>query len=66
MLGFLISSMFQLFVETFFGEADVLTYALSVYTVFCTLGLILGIICGPIAWRKIYVEGLRGKKYIEK
>jgi len=30
------------------------------------IGLIAGLCVGPIAWRKIYVEGLRGKKYLIK
>ena len=66
MLGFLIASVYQLVVEVYFTQVDPLTYALCVYSVFCTLGLVLGAFCGPIAWRKIYVEGLRGQRYIEK
>jgi len=28
------------------------------------LGIALGFLAGNIAWRKIYIEGVRGKKYI--
>jgi hypothetical protein len=29
-------------------------------------GILLGYILGPKAWKKIYVEGIRGKKYVVK
>ena len=29
-------------------------------------GVIFGLWAGPVAWRKIYVEGARGKKYVIK
>lgn len=39
------------------------------YTVYMVLGLIgavTGLILAPIAWKKIYIDGLLGKKYVIK
>ena len=30
------------------------------------IGFVFGLWVGPIAWRKIYIEGVRGKKYVVK
>jgi hypothetical protein len=37
-----------------------------IFGFFLLLGIAMGAFCGPIAWQKIYVEGVRGKKYIVK
>ena len=29
-------------------------------------GLYLGYLAGPVAWEKIYIDGVRGKKYVIK
>jgi len=45
------------------------SFELSKYYIYfptMAVGFALGIWLGPIAWRKIYVEGLRGKKYVVK
>jgi len=31
-----------------------------------TIGFVFGIWVGPIFWKKIYIDGVRGKKYIVK
>ncbi len=36
------------------------------YGIMIAQGVVLGIVLGPLAWHKIYVEGVRGKKYIKK
>jgi len=36
------------------------------YGTLVIVGMLIGLICGPLAWQKIYVEGLRGKKYVIK
>lgn len=30
------------------------------------MGTVFGFWAGPVAWQKIYIEGIRGKKYILK
>jgi len=30
------------------------------------VGILLGMICGRIAWEKVYVEGVRGEKYTKE
>jgi hypothetical protein len=37
-----------------------------IYLATIVAGYLFGRWAGPIAWRKIYVEGLRGKKYLAK
>lgn len=46
-----------------FGE---LTPEMVLYGVLGIVGLITGLAFGSIAWKKIYIEGVRGKKYIIK
>ena len=29
-------------------------------------GILFGLICGRIAWNKVYVEGIRGSKYVKE
>lgn len=36
------------------------------YIALVVMGILIGLILAPIAWRKIYIEGLRGKKYVIK
>ncbi len=40
-----------------------LSLTLVLYGTMTAIGMVLGIILGPLAWHKIYVEGVRGKKY---
>lgn len=44
----------------------VLAFLLLFYIPLAIAGAIFGWWVGPIAWRKVYVEGFRGKKYIIK
>ena len=43
-----------------------LSLEVVLFTTAIFVGIISGLIIGPIAWRKIYIEGIRGKKYIVK
>lgn len=43
-----------------------LNLTVVLYGIMIAQGVVLGLICGSVAWRKIYVEGVRGKKYIIK
>ena len=47
-----------------------ITNTLDVYVVLYAsmmfVGIFAGLVVGPIAWRKIYIEGVRGKKYVIK
>lgn len=36
------------------------------YAILILVGVGIGIWVGPIAWKKIYVDGVRGKKYVVK
>jgi len=38
---------------------------LATYAAMIIAGIFLGLWTGPKAWQKIYVEGVRGKKYIK-
>jgi len=43
------------------------SYSLStLYGITIVVGGIFGVWAGPVAWKKIYVDGARGKKYIAK
>jgi carbon starvation protein CstA len=42
-------------------DIEVVLFATMIF-----VGIITGLAIAPIAWRKIYVEGARGKKYIIK
>ncbi len=48
-----------------YSIVDRLSLTAVLYGVLITEGIIFGLIIGPIAWKKIYVEGARGEKYIE-
>jgi hypothetical protein len=63
MLGFLIAGVIELKSLIIFGE---LTLQSVLYGIMITEGVILGLMVGPVAWRKIYVEGARGEKYLVK
>jgi hypothetical protein len=48
-------------------SANTLTFSrYYVYGPAVLAGFILGFWVGPIAWRKIYIEGVRGQKYVVK
>lgn len=36
------------------------------FLVLLLAGVLLGLICGRIAWHKVYVEGVRGEKYVKE
>ena len=36
------------------------------FLVLLMAGVLLGVICGRIAWNKVYVEGVRGDKYVKE
>ena len=49
-----------------YAFVDYLSLTAVLYGILITIGLIFGLIIGPIAWEKIYVQGARGKKYVKK
>mgnify|MGYP001421920207 CR=1 FL=1 len=64
MLGFLAGELVEYF---FFTEQfEGFEHRIFFYTLLILAGIVLGLWLGPIAWRKIYVEGARGKKYVVK
>ncbi len=50
----------------FIAAGFVFAYILFFYIPFSIAGAIFGWWVGPIAWKKVYVEGARGKKYVIK
>jgi drug/metabolite transporter (DMT)-like permease len=44
---------------------DTLNVEVVLYATMIFVGVIAGFFIGPVAWHKIYVEGIRGKKYIK-
>jgi hypothetical protein len=56
-----ISGVIEIFSLWIYGrlESRVVLYGAMV-----VIGIMVGLILGPIAWQKIYIEGLRGKKYV--
>ncbi len=36
------------------------------FLVLLLAGVLVGLICGRIAWHKVYVEGVRGEKYVKE
>ncbi len=36
------------------------------FLVLLLAGILVGLICGRIAWHKVYVEGVRGEKYVKE
>jgi len=50
----------------FLMAGAVIAFLLFFYIPLAIAGAIFGWWIGPIAWRKIYVEGVRGKKYVIK
>ncbi len=36
------------------------------FLVLLLAGILVGLICGRIAWHKVYVEGVRGDKYVKE
>ncbi|MDD5693348.1 MAG: hypothetical protein WC437_00835 [Patescibacteria group bacterium] len=49
-----------------YSLVDRLSLTAVLYGTLITQGIILGLMVGPIAWKMIYVDGVRGKKYVEK
>jgi hypothetical protein len=45
---------------------DRLSLTAVLYGVLVTIGFFAGIIIGPKAWKMIYIDGARGKKYVVK
>lgn len=62
MVGFLLSEVVELYLtvnnETFENKFEWIAVAVII-------GVGFAAFLGPIAWRKIYVEGVRGKKYVD-
>jgi hypothetical protein len=61
--GFLLTELTELFMVS---QNEVFENRFEWYGVLILLGIGVAAILGPVAWRKIYVEGARGKKYIVK
>jgi hypothetical protein len=45
---------------------DRLSLTAVLYGILISQGLVFGLVVGPIAWKKVYLEGARGKKYVVK
>jgi hypothetical protein len=63
MLGFLLSEFTELL---FIYKNEQFENRVEIYGLIILAFVGIAAILGPIAWRKIYVEGLRGKKYVAK
>jgi len=61
--GFLVGGILEYFLLIYLS-LDFSKY--FIYFPTMAIGFGLGMWLGPIAWRKIYVEGVRGKKYVVK
>jgi hypothetical protein len=61
LLGVLIGGL----IEYIYLISDTITISnYIIYGLSVLFGIIFGIWAGPIGWRKIYIEGARGKKYV--
>jgi hypothetical protein len=63
LLGLLVSALLELL---YLRVGGVFTLWLLVgHLLFIILGVLFGRWAGPVAWKKIYIDGVRGKKYLK-
>lgn len=63
--GFLLGTLLGGIIEIAILQRGTIEFPIwYIYAPAMLTGVIFGLWAGPIAWRKIYIEGARGKKYI--